>query len=76
MAVEYIPKGAPLLRGEILISSGADGVFPAGIPIVRVQSLRETDAAFLEVTAQPCVDLRRVRVVLLMPQWTSGPGNS
>lgn len=76
MAIEYIPKGAKLLRGEILISSGADGVFPSGIPVVRVQSLRETNAAFLEVTAVPCVDLRRVRVVLLMPEWTSGPGDS
>jgi len=74
MAVEYIPKGAKLVRGEVLISSGADGVFPAGLPVVHVKSLRETDAAFLEVEAVSCVDLAQIRVVLLMPEWTSGPG--
>ncbi len=75
LAVEFLPKGAHVLRGEVLMSSGADGVFPAGIPVARVQSVRETDAAFLEVEATPCVELALIRVVLLMPEWTAGPGN-
>ena len=73
LAVEYVPKNAVLMRGELLVSSGADGVFPAGIPVATVHSLRETAAAFLEVGAVPRVDLDAVGVVLLLPDWTIGP---
>lgn len=70
LMVEFVPRGATLLRGELLVSSGADGVVPPGIPVARVAAVRETDAAFLEVMATPCVDLHAVHTVLLLPPWT------
>lgn len=69
VAVEYVSRNAELLRGELLVTSGADGIYPPGIPVAAVSRIRESDAAFLEVLATPAVDLSRVRVVLLLPDW-------
>lgn len=76
VAVEYVSRSAELLRGELLVTSGADGIYPPGIPVAAVSRIRESDAAFLEVLATPAVDLSRVRVVLLLPDWTSDRARS
>lgn len=70
LSVEYVPRSAALLRGDTLFTSGADGVYPPGIPVAEVQRIRESDATFLEVVATPLVDVATVRVILLLPHWT------
>lgn len=69
LTVEYIPRTAELVRGDLLVTSGADGIYPPGIPVADVSRIRESDAAFLEVYATPRVDLNAIRVVLLLPDW-------
>ena len=69
LRVQYVPRQASLLRGTVLHSSGADGVYPPGIPVARVTAIRESEGPFLEVTALPTSDLKTMRVVLLLPQW-------
>lgn len=76
LAVEYVSRTAELLRGELLLTSGADGIYPPGIPVAAVSRIRESDAAFLEVTATPAVDFNRVRVVLLLPGWSPDQARS
>jgi rod shape-determining protein MreC len=76
LVVEYVPKTAELLRGELLVTSGADGIYPPGIPVAAVSRIRESDAAFLEVMATPAVDVLRVRVVLLLPGWSPDQAGS
>jgi rod shape-determining protein MreC len=68
--VEYLPHSATILVGDVLLTSGADGVYPPGLPVAAVTRIRETDASFLEVAAAPQVDLAQVRVVLLLPKWS------
>jgi rod shape-determining protein MreC len=70
LQVEYVSRSAELLRGDLLITSGADGIYPPGIPVATVSRIRESDAAFLEVMAVPAVDVNRVRMVLLLPGWS------
>jgi rod shape-determining protein MreC len=70
LQVEYVSRSAELLRGDLLVTSGADGIYPPGIPVATVSRIRESDAAFLEVMAVPAVDVNRVRVVLLLPGWS------
>ena len=70
LVIEYVPRTASLLRGELLVTSGADGIYPPGIPVATVTRIRESDAAFLQVAATPAVNLHGVRVVLLLPDWS------
>jgi rod shape-determining protein MreC len=69
LEIQFIPRQAQLMRGEELVTSGADGVYPPGLPIGRVTAVRESDKAFLEVRAELAVTLATVRVVLLLDGW-------
>jgi rod shape-determining protein MreC len=74
LAVAYVPRQGHLERGVVLVSSGGDGIFPPGIPVVQVVGVRETEDPFLEVSAAPTVNLHTVRVVLILPDWSAGDG--
>jgi cell shape-determining protein MreC len=69
LTVQFVPRSGALIRGDLLVTSSADGIYPPGIPVATVTSVRESDAAFLEVTARPTADLATARVVLLLPEW-------
>ena len=71
--IQYVPRTAELLQGEIFVTSGADGIYPVGIPVASVVSIRETEGAFLEVRAVPGVEFARLRSVLLLPGLVKGP---
>ncbi|MEJ2189506.1 MAG: rod shape-determining protein MreC [Acidobacteriota bacterium] len=68
--VAYVPRQAQVVRGTQFYTSGADGVYPPGIPAVTVVRVRESEAAFLEVGAIPAARLAVTRVVLLLPAWS------
>jgi len=70
--IQFIPRQAQLLRGDELISSGADGIYPPGLPVGRVTAVRESASAFLEVRAEPAATIATTRVVLLLDGWMGG----
>lgn len=71
LEIQFIPRQAQLMRGDELVTSGADGIYPAGLQVGTVTAVRESDQAFLEVRAEPAVALATVRVVLLLDGWMS-----
>jgi rod shape-determining protein MreC len=70
LQVQYVPRRTQLLRGTELFSSGADGVYPPGIRVARVSSIRETEDAFLDVYAAAAADLELLKLVVLLPAWS------
>ena len=75
LEIRYVPRQSALVRGTLLVTSGADGIYPAGIAVARVTRVRETENAFLEVRGVPSAELREARLVLLLPAWSPGePG--
>jgi len=53
--------------GEILVSSGLDGMFPKGLPVARITSITApTVLNFLTILAEPLADLRNAEEVLLI----------
>ena len=66
---QFVSRRAELLRGDPLVTSGADGIHPPGLPVGRVISVRESDRPFLDVRAQPSAAPATARVVLLLDQW-------
>ena len=67
LRLEFIPRRAQLLRGAVLVTSGADGIYPPGLAVARVASIRESDEPFLEVRASPTARLATLRVVVVLP---------
>jgi rod shape-determining protein MreC len=68
----HIPKNADVRVGDLLVTSGMGGRFPAGYPVARVTQVRHSpDNPFTVVTAEPTARLDRSREVLLV--WTLTP---
>jgi rod shape-determining protein MreC len=63
----YVPKDADIEVGDLLVSSGLGGRFPAGYPaatVVKVETARA--GRYAEVRLQPLADLKRAREVLVV----------
>lgn len=67
--LEYIPSRAHVLLDTELVSSGADGVYPPGIPVARVSSVRESAGPFLQVRARAVVALEALDLVMVITSW-------
>jgi rod shape-determining protein MreC len=67
LRLPYLTNNADIVVGDLLISSGLGGVFPAGYPVGRVLDVQlRSDQAFAEIVAEPASALDRDREVLLV----------
>lgn len=74
LEVAYVAQNAQLRPGELLITAGVDGIFPKGIPVGIITDVTPgNEKLFLQVDAQPLVDLERLEEVILLMQVDSGP---
>ena len=63
----YVTNNADIVVGDLLISSGLGGVFPAGYPVGRVTEVTlRPEQGFAEVLAESASSLDRDREVLLL----------
>jgi rod shape-determining protein MreC len=54
LELRFVPPGADVQVGDLLTTSGIDGVYPAGLHVATVSHIeRRTDAAFARIHAQP-----------------------
>lgn len=64
---EYVLKTDDVKEGDVLISSGLDGVYPKGIRIGRVSSVIKNNAdIFQSVGVEPYVDFDKLEEVLVI----------
>jgi len=67
LMVKYVGLTSTIEPGEILVTSGMDGVYPKGLPVARVTRVkREEGTLFMDVQAEPLVDIPRLEEVLLL----------
>ncbi len=65
--VRFVDPSPDLHEGEILVTSGLDGIYPRGIPVARVVEAVITDhSRFMQIVAKPLVDARQVEELLLL----------
>jgi len=67
LVVKYVGLKSTIEPGEVLLTSGMDGVYPKGLPVARVSAVRREEATlFMDVQAEPLVDIPRLEEVLLL----------
>lgn len=67
LRLPYLTNNADIQVGDLLVSSGLGGVFPAGYPVGKVVDVKlRPDQAFAEIMAEPSSALDRDREVLLV----------
>jgi len=72
LSLPFLPTNADIKVGDLLVSSGLGGVFPAGYPVAVVTKADKMAAQTLaNVVAEPAATLDRDREVLLV--WVKQP---
>lgn len=67
--LRYFPTDADLEPNDILVTSGLDSIYPAGIPVARVtQTSRNAGTPYYRVQLQAMANLRSSKYVLVLPQ--------
>jgi rod shape-determining protein MreC len=73
--LEYALRTEDMIEGDLLVTSGTDGVFPRGLPVGRVTALRKQgQGLFQEGAVVPAVDVTRIEEVLVMTSSEVSPG--
>ena len=59
LLLQYVPRSDKLQVGDVAITSGIGGVFPAGLVVGRVAQVRQKDVdVFQEALVETTVDMR------------------
>jgi rod shape-determining protein MreC len=66
LRMELVSNLADLKVGDIVVTSGADGIYPKGFAIGRVESVERGTGLYLTVTVQPAVEFRSLEEVLVV----------
>lgn len=71
LTLPHIPASADIREGDLFVTSGIDGVYPAGLAVARVTAVaRNVDGMFAAITALPASGVghhRYVRILKAMP---------
>lgn len=70
----FLPNNADIRAGDLLVTSGLGGAFPAGYPVAIVDTVtRIPQESFADVNAKPSAALDQVREVMLI--WSAPATN-
>ena len=64
---KYVVRKAELEIGDVVVSSGIDGIFPKGLRIGKIENIVKSESdIFQEVEITPFVDFKRLEEVLVI----------
>ena len=67
LTVPYLTAVADIKEGDLLVSSGMGGVFPAGYPVAYVTHIENNPGeSFLRISARPAAQINHSKQVLLI----------
>lgn len=67
MELRFMPSNADVKEGDLLTTSGVDGVYPSGLPVAKVAKVdRRADSAFARIYCEPVARLQGARHVMLL----------
>jgi rod shape-determining protein MreC len=60
LKLDFVPVRSDIRVGDEVVTAGIDGIFPRGIPIGRVMSIKAGEELFAQITMAPTVDFGRL----------------
>lgn len=65
--MRFMPVNAEIENGDVLVTSGIDGVYPAGLPVAVVSNIERNAAyPFAKITCTPTAGVNRHKQVLVL----------
>ena len=72
--LKFVPASADVKEGDLLTTSGIDGVYPAGLQVARISHIeRRVDISFARIHASPLAELKGRHVLILQPSAALAP---
>jgi rod shape-determining protein MreC len=66
--LKFVPASADVKEGDLLTTSGIDGVYPAGLKVARISHIeRRVDISFARIHATPLAEMKGRHVLVLTP---------
>lgn len=68
--LDYALRSEDVIEGDLLVTSGTDGVFPRGLPVGKVTKVeRNPHGLFQDARVAPAVDVTRLEELLVVTRW-------
>jgi rod shape-determining protein MreC len=64
LRLEYLSGSAELVKGDVVVTSGIDGIYPKGFVIGTIEQVERVGGSYGTVTIRPAVDFARLEEVL------------
>lgn len=66
LRLEYVPPAASIAVGDVVVTSGLDGIYPKGFVVGRVASVERTAGEYGTIAVQPAVDFSALEELLVV----------
>jgi rod shape-determining protein MreC len=66
LQLEFVSEAADVAVGDLVVTSGIEGIFPKGFTIGRVDAVEKTGPAYKRITVMPAVDFSALEEVLVV----------
>ena len=66
LRMEYVPGTADVQQGDLVVTSGIDGIYPKGFTIGTVETVDRGPGTYHQIAVRPAVDFSRLEEVLVV----------
>jgi cell shape-determining protein MreC len=66
LAMMYVPVLADVVAGDVVVTSGLDRMFPKGLMVGRVQSVKTGGGLFKEILVAPSAHFERLEELMVI----------
>lgn len=66
LRMEYVSEVSDVVVGDVVVTSGIEGVYPKGFVIGRVEAVEKSGGAYKRITVKPAVDFSGLEDVLVV----------
>lgn len=68
MELRYLAASSEVKPGDLLVTSGLDGIYPAGLPVAKVKQIDRTGStmSFSRITLEPVAGIEQAKMLLVL----------
>jgi len=66
LRMQYVPGTSDVKPGDLVVTSGIDGIYPKGFVIGTIEQVERGTAGYHDITVRPAVDFTRLEEVLVV----------
>jgi rod shape-determining protein MreC len=66
LRLDYVAESSDVVVGDVVVTSGIDGIYPKGFTIGQVESVEKNGPAYKRITVKPSVNFASIEAVLVV----------